>query len=215
MKGKSRPAHAGERVIRRYDNRKLYDPETKAYVTLADLARAIAGGAEIKVLDRKTGDDMTAVVLAQIILEGIKERTASIPRQVLARLIRLGLGPSSAWGDLMNPQQAAIRAKAEAERIVGKLLARGRLTLDEGLALRQEIAGSVHHLVAEAQHSIESRLKGLLEWSEKETGINPSLQALKERLLSFESYLGEPRAASPEDRQPATAARVPRRGGKA
>lgn len=211
MKGKPKPAHAAERVIKRYDNRKLYDPQARAYVTLADLARTLAGGAEIKVLDQKTGDDMTTVVLAQIILEGIKEKTATIPRQVLARLVRLGLGPSSAWGDLGSPPQAATRAKAEAERIVSNLLARGRLTLDEGLALRQEIAGSVHRLVAEAQHSLEGRLKGLLEWSEKETGVNPSLQALKERLLSFETYLGEPRAA-PENKQPTTAVRVPRRG---
>lgn len=212
MKAKLAPVDAAERVIKRYHNRKLYDPQAKAYVTLADLARGIAGGAEIKVVDQNTGNDMTTVVLAQVILEGIKEKTANIPRQVLARLIRLGLVPSSAPGDLTSPQQAATRAKAEAERIVGNLLARGRLTLDEGLALRQEIAGSVHHLVVEAQHGIESRLKGLLEWSEKETGVNPSLQALKERLLSFETYLGEPPAAAPDNKKPTTAARVPRRG---
>ena len=211
MKGKPRPADTAERVIKRYDNRKLYDTEARAYVTLADLARTLAGAVDIKVVDQKSGEDMTTVVLAQIILEGIKEKTATIPRQVLARLIRLGLGPSSAWGHLASPPAAAVRAKAEAERIVGALLARGRLTLDEGLALRQEIAGSVHRLVADAQHGVESRLKGLLEWSEKEAGVNPSLQALKERLLSFENYLEEPAAAAREDK-PKTAARGPRRG---
>ena len=212
MKDGARPSQPAERVIKRYGNRKLYDPAAKAYVTLADLTRALAAGSDIRVVDQKTGDDMTTVVLAQIILEGIKEKTASIPRQVLTRLIRLGLRPGSAWSDLTGPQQAANRAKAEAERIVSSLLARGRLTLDEGLALRQEIAGSVHHLVAEAQHGVESRLKGLLEWSEKETGINPALQVLKERLLSFESYLAEPRAATTENKKAKTAARVPRRG---
>jgi len=212
VKDGSKPGQTAERVITRYGNRKLYDPGARAYVTLADLARALAAGTDIKVVDQKSGEDMTTVVLAQIILEGIKERTASIPRQVLTRLIRLGLGPSAAWGDLAGPQQAAARAKTEAERIVSNLLARGRLTLDEGLALRQEITGSVHRLVAEAQHGIESRLKGLLDWSERETGIHPSLQVLKERLLSFEDYLEEPGAAAPQKQKAKTVARVPRRG---
>ncbi len=211
MTDKSPTGGPAERLIRRYDNRKLYDPEAKAYVTLADLARAIAGGTEVRVVDQKTGDDLTTVVLAQVILEGIKEKTASIPRQVLSRLVRLGLKPAGAWGDLVSPQQAASRAKLEAERIVGGLLAKGRLTLDEGLALRQDITGSIHRLVAEAQHGIESRLKGILEWSEKEAGVHPSLQALKERLLSFETYLGEPRPAQPEPKKTKAAARAPRR----
>ncbi len=211
MKGKpQKKAEPAERVIKRYDNRKLYDPEARAYVTLADLARTLAKGIEIRVVDQKSGDDMTTVVLAQIILEGIKEKTATIPRQVLARLVRLGLGPSSAWGQLLGPP-AASRAKAEAERIVASLLARGRLTLDEGLALRQEIAGTVHRLVSEAQHGIESRLRSLLERSEKETGVSPSLQTLKERLLSFENYLGEPAPAGPKS-MPTAATSNDRRG---
>ena len=40
---------------------------------------------------------------------------------------------------------------------------RGRLTLDEALALRQEIAGSVQRLVSEAQSGLEGRVRGLLE----------------------------------------------------
>jgi polyhydroxyalkanoate synthesis regulator protein len=37
-----------ERVIKRYDNRKLYDPETRHYVTLADLAAMVASGVEVR-----------------------------------------------------------------------------------------------------------------------------------------------------------------------
>jgi polyhydroxyalkanoate synthesis repressor PhaR len=180
-----------ERVIKRYDNRKLYDPQTRRYVTLGDLAGMVAGGLEVRVLDQRSGEDLTSAVLAQVILEGIKERTSSIPRGVLFRLIRLGMRGAEHWGRWSGPQEAAARARSEAERIVEGLIARGRLTLEEALGLRQEIASTVHRLVTEAQQGLEERIRGLLDRTEREGGVNPSLQSFKERLLAFEEYLDD------------------------
>jgi len=176
-------------VIKRYGNRKLYDARAGRHVTLDHVGSLVAAGEEVRVLDQATGEDLTAPTLAQVVLDGIKARTARIPGRVLARLIRYGAarrGPAPEWG----PQRAAARARAEAERIVAGLLGRGRLTLEEGLALRQEIAATVERTVAEAQHALEARLRGLLERSEKEDGVNPSLRALRERLMAFEETLG-------------------------
>jgi polyhydroxyalkanoate synthesis repressor PhaR len=189
--GVDKAAPAAERVIKRYDNRKLYDPQARRYVTLGDLAGMVAGGLEVRVLDQRTGEDLTAAVLAQVILEGIKEHTASIPRQVLSRLIRLGVKGAERWGRWMGPQEAAARARSEAERIVEGLIARGRLTLEEALGLRQEIASTVQRLVTEAQQGLEERIRGLLDHSEREGGVNPTLQSFKERLLAFEAYLDD------------------------
>ena len=129
------------RLIRRYENRKLYDVAARRYVAIEDLARLIAAGEDVHVQDQRSGDDITSVVLAQVILDRLKERTDSIPRQVLTRLIRLGAGPVSAWADWDGPQEAAARARAEAERIA------------------TDVRASVQHLVAEAQGSVESRLR--------------------------------------------------------
>jgi polyhydroxyalkanoate synthesis repressor PhaR len=195
----------GERVIRRYDNRKLYDAAARRYVTLDDLARAIAKGEELRVVDQRTGDDLTTVVMAQVILEGLKQRTASIPHQVLSRLIRLANGPRNAWAEWTGPQEAAARARAEAERIVSGLLGRGRLTLDEALALRQEMTGAMQRIVGEAQQGLEAKMRGLLERSsEGEPGVNPTLSALKARLLSFESLI----APTPAPSRPARKSRT-------
>lgn len=183
-----------ERVIKRYDNRKLYDPLAKRYVTLLGLARLVAAGQEVSVRDQKSGQDITTTVLAQVILEGVKERSASIPRQVLVRLIRLGMGSSRALASAEHARKdAAARARDEAESIVAGLLKRGRLPLEEALALRGEITASLHNAVGDAQRVLEQRFHSLMEWTEKESGISPALQALKERLLTFESYLGEKR----------------------
>jgi polyhydroxyalkanoate synthesis repressor PhaR len=179
-------AHAAV-VIKRYENRKLYDPQARAYVTLSDLARMVSDGADIHVVDQKTGEDLTTLVLAQVVLEGVKERTADIPRQVLARLIRLAARPAAAWTEPAH--EAASRARAEAERIAAGLIAKGRLTLDEALAVRQEIAGSVQRLVADAQHGIESRFRGLFEGT---GGPGQKLRTLEEKLDAFEQALSPP-----------------------
>lgn len=176
-------------VIKRYENRKLYDPQARAYVTLADLARVVADGGEIQVVDQKTGEDLTTLVLAQVVLEGVKERTADVPRQVLTRLIRLAARPAAAWAE--PAQEAAARARSEAERIAAGLIAKGRLTLDEALAVRQEIAGSVQRLVADAQHGIESRFRGLFEAA---GGPGQKLRTLEEKLDAFGQVLAPPAA---------------------
>jgi polyhydroxyalkanoate synthesis repressor PhaR len=201
--GATQPA---ERTIRRYDNRKLYDAEARRYVTLDELSRLIGGGTEVRVVEQRTGEDITTVVLAQVVLEGIKQRTATIPHQVLSRLIRLGSGPAGAFTEWLDPHEASTRARHEAERIVSGLVARGRLTLDEALALRQDIAASAQRLVAEAQAGVQTRLRRLLE-TEKGPGVTPALQALKERLSAFETLLAPPRAPARRRSLPARKSR--------
>jgi polyhydroxyalkanoate synthesis repressor PhaR len=176
-----------ETLIKRYENRKLYDAGARKYVTLPDLAHLVAEGGEIRVVDQKTGDDITTLVLAQVVLEGIKERTAEIPRQVLVRLIRLAARPAAS-GEWASAQEVATRARTEAERIVSGFIAKGRLTLDEAVAVRGEIAGAVQRLVGDAQEALESRFRGLFE-RPAPGGALASLRSLEEKLLAFEHVL--------------------------
>ena len=190
---------ASPRLIKRYDNRKLYDVEARRYVTLEELSRLVGAGTDVRVVEQRTGEDITTVVLAQVVLEGIKQRTADIPHQVLSRLIRLGSGKAGGFTEWLDPQEASTRARHEAERIVSGLVTRGRLTLDEALALRQDIAGSAQRLVAEAQAAVQARVRRMLE-TDRDQGVSPALQALKERLSTFDDLLAPPRA--PARRRP-------------
>ncbi|HSD27367.1 MAG TPA: polyhydroxyalkanoate synthesis regulator DNA-binding domain-containing protein [Vicinamibacteria bacterium] len=197
------------RSIRRYENRKLYDPEAGRYVTLEDVARIVAGGGEVEVVDQKTGEDLTSSTLAQVLLERVRTGASRIPRQVLTRLIRIAAGPASAWGDWPEPQDAAGRARQEAERIVSRVLGRGHLSLDEAVALRQDVGQMVHRLVAEAQAGVESRLRSLLERGEGVAGR--SLEALRGGLEAFEAYIEKPSGPG-RRRSPSRRGRPPRPG---
>lgn len=172
------------RVIKRYANRKLYDPTGRRYVTLEDIAARVGTGEEVEVVDQATGEDLTNLVLAQVLLEGIRQRTARIPRQVLARLIRLAAGPGADWGDWPEPREAAGRAGDEAERIAGRFLASGRPSLEDAVALREEIGQLVHRLVEEAQSGVEARLRTLLAMGEGAAGA--SLGVLRTGLHVFD-----------------------------
>ncbi len=79
-----------KRIIKRYTNRKLYDKQESRYVTLEEIARLVRRGEDVKVVDNETEDDLTAVTLAQIILEEEKNKTHLLSVPFLRKLIRTG-----------------------------------------------------------------------------------------------------------------------------
>lgn len=58
-----------ERLIKKYPNRRLYDTATSKYITLDEVRQMVVDGVEFKVVDKKTGEDITRNILLQIIME--------------------------------------------------------------------------------------------------------------------------------------------------
>ena len=77
-------------VLKKYANRRLYDTEKSAYVTLGEVADTIRQGKTIKAVDAKSKEDVTAFVLTQIILEEAKNNKALLPAPLLHMVIRYG-----------------------------------------------------------------------------------------------------------------------------
>src|SRR5512135_663190 len=79
---------AAPRIIKKYPNRRLYDTETSAYITLAEVKDLVLQYQEFRVQDAKTGEDLTRAILLQIILE---EESGGVPMfssDMLANIIR-------------------------------------------------------------------------------------------------------------------------------
>jgi polyhydroxyalkanoate synthesis repressor PhaR len=74
-------------VIKKYGNRRLYDTAGSRYVNLEDIAALIREGRELKVVDAKTGQDLTRVTLTQIITEDAKDKPTGLPLELLRQLI--------------------------------------------------------------------------------------------------------------------------------
>ncbi len=78
------------RLIKRYENRKLYDMEQKRYVSLEDLAGLIHEGHQVQVVENATGEDLTAQTLTKIIVEEDRRGRPALPSEVLHELVRWG-----------------------------------------------------------------------------------------------------------------------------
>ncbi len=74
-------------VIKKYGNRRLYDTADSRYVNLDDIAALIREGKDVKVVDARSGQDLTRVTLTQIITEDAKEMPMGLPLELLRQLI--------------------------------------------------------------------------------------------------------------------------------
>lgn len=81
---------SGQVVIKKYSNRRLYDTKHKRYVTLDEIANLIREGNEVKVIDTQTGDDISKLILIQVVLESEKNKEDILPVSFLHMLIKYG-----------------------------------------------------------------------------------------------------------------------------
>ncbi len=77
-------------LIKKYPNRRLYDTNASTYITLSQLADLIRDGSKVEVVDAKTGEDVTAFTLTQIILEEARRKNSLLPVSLLHLFIRYG-----------------------------------------------------------------------------------------------------------------------------
>jgi polyhydroxyalkanoate synthesis repressor PhaR len=74
-------------IIKKYANRRLYDTSASKYVTLDHLRELVKVGRDFKVVDAKSGEDLTRGVLAQIIFEEESKGETLLPVEFLRQLI--------------------------------------------------------------------------------------------------------------------------------
>ncbi len=73
--------------IKKYSNRRLYNTETSAYITLDDIVTLIKKELDFKVTDVDTQNDITSTILTQIILEKENAGINLIPAHILKQII--------------------------------------------------------------------------------------------------------------------------------
>jgi polyhydroxyalkanoate synthesis repressor PhaR len=78
----------GVTLVKKYGNRRLYDTRRSSYITLEEMGELIAAGEDVKVIDAKTGDDLTKRVVTKIIfLEEERRSLDLLPLSFLRKLI--------------------------------------------------------------------------------------------------------------------------------
>ena len=74
-------------VIKKYENRRLYDSTHSRYVNLDEVAQMVRDGRDVQVVDAVTGEDRTRAVLTQIVVEHAKDDHSAFPLDVLRQMV--------------------------------------------------------------------------------------------------------------------------------
>ncbi len=85
------------KVIKRYQNRKLYDTHQSCYVTLEEISQMIKNGDDLRVIDNKTKNDITQATLTQLLYETERKTSSPVPVELLKEIIRKGDGSFSGY----------------------------------------------------------------------------------------------------------------------
>ncbi|MBT8355485.1 MAG: transcriptional regulator [Desulfofustis sp.] len=77
-------------IIKKYPNRRLYNTQVSAYITINDVAELIKSGLRVEVREVNTDEDVTALVLTQIIMDKAKKNQGLLPVSLLHLVIQFG-----------------------------------------------------------------------------------------------------------------------------
>jgi polyhydroxyalkanoate synthesis repressor PhaR len=174
-------------VIKRYPNRKLYDTDSKRYITLNEIASLIREGKEVSVVDHATEEDLTAVVLTQIIFEQEKQQKGFLPKSVLTNLVRAG-------GDTLGTLRRGLtlpldlwrHVDEEIDRRVQYLISKGELAKEEGQRVREKLLSPIFSS-SEANTTGQAGLEKLL--SEHGVPTREEFQRLHEQIEALSAKL--------------------------
>lgn len=126
-------------IIKRYNNRKLYDTHAKRYVTLFDIAEMVRRGDDITVLDHADGQDITSQIQAQIIFEQERQSGNSLPHTVLTQMIQASNQTIKQLRTTLLPLDMTARVDSEIERRMEILIERGEISAKQGKAILEKL----------------------------------------------------------------------------
>jgi len=158
-------------VIKKYGNRRLYDTAASRYVNLDEIAGLIRQGKDVRILDAKTGKDLTRVTLTQIITEDAKDKPTGLPLELLRQLV--------------------VASDEVRQEFV-------MWYLKSAFDAYEKVQGAVQSRLGEVQSAILSPVEMMAKFLGTSPPARPGteggteLQALRKRVAELEARLGKP-----------------------
>jgi polyhydroxyalkanoate synthesis repressor PhaR len=174
------------RIVKKYQNRKLYDTQDSCYVTLDGIAKMIRRGEEIVVIDNNSKEDVTALILTQVLYEQEKTNQSVLPVPILKNIIKSGSNNLYEFMQkyILGALDAAIRAQKEMTSHVDRLVKAGDLTSNEGDTLINQLNEAVDGHKGELDQTIETKLEAKFNQTPQ---LQTEFQMMSTRLASLEN----------------------------
>ena len=187
--------------LRRYPNRRYYDRTHSQHLTLEEIYRLVCDGYEVKISDSKTGEDITAKILAHIIIEHDPPKLAAFPAELLHQIIRSN---ESLLRDFVEKYFCqALAAFLESQQEFDRFLAHamGLYGVPSfGRAWMRMMMGPFFYGRGKAPHSADATEANVTEAKGAEAPTYPAahgdlrqtVEELKERVASLRNELKQP-----------------------
>lgn len=152
------------RIIKKYQNRKLYDTQDSCYVTLDGLAKMIREGQDIVVIDNNSKADVTGLILTQVLYEQEKNNQSVLPVSLLKTIVK---SSSNSLFEFLQKYifgaiDSQIRNHTEVEVYINRLVEKGDLSAQEGSALQFQLKQAIEMNRSKLDQRIEERLERYL-----------------------------------------------------
>jgi polyhydroxyalkanoate synthesis repressor PhaR len=171
------------RLVKRYGNRKLYDTSESRYVTLDEIGRWVKAGEDVKILENDTGEDLTAVTFAQIILEEERRRSGFLSLPMLRQIIQHGEEALQGLAARFDRGMEVIRSAPERA---------GRRVQE--LTQVADRLGQLQRIVDETVRRSVERVTQLPAFQKEMRRIERSVRALEARIARLRGQDGQPPA---------------------
>jgi polyhydroxyalkanoate synthesis repressor PhaR len=188
------------RLIKRYGNRKLYDTQESRYVTLEGIAGFVKQGEEVQVVDNDSGEDLTAVTFAQIILEEERRKNGFLPLPILRKIIQQGEATIQDIATRVDRGMAAIGSIGEnagkrVQEMVGK-------SAPQGKAILEDLITTPQRQLEALQKRIDEHVKQSVERITSIPAVQKELSRIERSIARLEQRLGRMRGEATREEPP-------------
>jgi len=188
------------RVIKRYKNRRLYDTSEKKTIKLKDVAHLVKEDVSFKVIDNKTGKDVTISILSKVFSETLSEDKKNLKETT--KLIRLLI--SKGGGLTMDFFKKSVLfglgvfdlTREKAEKIVDEMIKRGEMSQsDKAKAVKELLKGHDERMkklktkIDESVEKVTAKVKG--KEKEELAKLHQKIDELTKIVEKLEKKLGE------------------------
>ena len=197
-----------ERLIKRYANRKMYDTQASRYVTLDGVGDLVRTGEDLRIVDNDSGEDLTALIFAQIIFEEQKRKNGLLELPALRWIIqRGGATVQEILHRVDRGREALGNVRELAEKGVKQLLQgaetgapqqrpKRRSAESAGSRLLDEILEAPQKQIEQLQHRIDAQVRASIERFTAHPAIQAELQRIEANVKNLERQLHRLRRAS-------------------
>lgn len=175
------------KLIKRYTNRKLYDTERSCYVTLDEIAEMVRDGEDVRIVDNRSGEDLTTVTLAQIVYEEEKRDRKLLPLQSLRMIIQ---SPSEFLHRISRP---VVEFRESTQQQVERLRERAVTQQEEIVTPIREFVDGIQRTVDSLGTQLDERLRDSVDGLTQMPEVSRELAQLRRRVAELEADLASTR----------------------